>query len=511
MNLRNQRAALFARYSSKMQDELSLDAQISEMERYCHEKKWEVTHRFLLPETRSCNVERSEEFQAMIAEAKRKAFDVLVLHKLDRFGRDRETAIVNKGMLRRLGIHIHSVTERLGESPMELAMEGIMEVMSEWTSNNLGQETRKGHRELTRQGFWKGGKPPYGYRGVKADNGKHTRLEPDPVHGLVMAKVFEMVAVGARSQDVMAFITAKTGERWQWQTFYARLKNPVYHGLLEYGKTSLQKGRHRLKQGVDEVVQGSVPAIVTEELWREANAKVEERQVNSTRGRTPKRVYLLSEGVATCACCDRNFTGSTWHGSRVYVCSGRKNELCAMKNKVFADELEAAVYQVFTEELQRFDIEGFIESYAASLAPRLDEARHREAKLRKDLTEVRKKVKNLVGALAQGIAVDDIRAAMEELKGEEKVLAEEIALCQLAEEQSVKLNVELVKSYVSSFGDLVPELTPEELKEFLQRNLRIEWDLEKQEGQLYLKLTPDSRRSVNLDTPRKPYGRSARI
>lgn len=113
-------------------------------------------------------------------------------------------------------------------------------------------------------------------------------------------------------------------------------------------------------------------------------------------------------------------------------------------------------------------------------------------------------------AVAQGFAVDEMRAAMDELKGEEKVLAEEIAVCQPAEEQSVKLNVDLVKSYVSSFADLVPELTPEELKEFLQRNLRIEWDLQNQGGQLYLKLTPDNRRGVNLniEPPRKPYGRS---
>ena len=118
------KAALFARYSSKLQDSLSLDAQVSEMERHCEKEGWEITHRFLLPETRSVHVEQAEEFQEMIKAARQRKFDILVLHKLDRFGRDRETTVLYKAMLRRHGIQIFSLTEKLGESAYERMVEG---------------------------------------------------------------------------------------------------------------------------------------------------------------------------------------------------------------------------------------------------------------------------------------------------------------------------------------------------------------------------------------------------
>jgi site-specific DNA recombinase len=102
------KVALFARYSSKMQDEMSLGAQISEMESFCEGKSWTITHRYLLPETSSADVAKAPQFIEMLDAGKRREFQVLLIHKLDRFGRDRETAVVNKALLRRCGVKVHS-------------------------------------------------------------------------------------------------------------------------------------------------------------------------------------------------------------------------------------------------------------------------------------------------------------------------------------------------------------------------------------------------------------------
>lgn len=170
------RVALFARYSSKLQDELSLEAQLAEMEAFVSRQPgWEVTHRYTLPETRSCEIEKAPEFQAMMRDARARAFQVLLVHKLDRFGRNRDTSVIHKAMLRRLGVQVRSVCENLGESIMDRAMEGMLEVMAEWYGGNLGQETRKGHRALTRKGFWTGGKVPFGYRAEPVMEGTRQR------------------------------------------------------------------------------------------------------------------------------------------------------------------------------------------------------------------------------------------------------------------------------------------------------------------------------------------------
>lgn len=150
------RVALFARYSSKFQDELSLEAQISEMERFSAGQGWTVSHRYLLPETRSADVKSAPEFQEMLAAAKRREFQVLLVHKLDRFGRNREDAVVYKSLLRRQGIQVRSVAENLGDGIFDRLIEGILEVVAEFYPLNLGQETRKGQAQLTRNGLFRG-------------------------------------------------------------------------------------------------------------------------------------------------------------------------------------------------------------------------------------------------------------------------------------------------------------------------------------------------------------------
>ena len=53
-------AALFARYSSNLQSDLSLEAQVAELEAYCEREGLEIIHRYLLPKTRSALVERTD-------------------------------------------------------------------------------------------------------------------------------------------------------------------------------------------------------------------------------------------------------------------------------------------------------------------------------------------------------------------------------------------------------------------------------------------------------------------
>ena len=223
------RVAPFARYSSKLQDELSMEAQVTEMERFSAAQGWTVSHRYLLPETRSADVKSSSEFQDMLAAARRREFQVLLVHKLDRFGRNREDAVVYKSLLRRQGIQVRSVAENLGDGIFDRLIEGILEVVAEFYSLNLGQETRNG--------LFRGGKVPWGLRRVEAE-GDHYAVEADPIRGPIMAELFQRVARGDRTGEVLAWVEERTGERWSYPTFYTRMHNPIYHGLIQFGRTT---------------------------------------------------------------------------------------------------------------------------------------------------------------------------------------------------------------------------------------------------------------------------------
>jgi len=222
------KVAIFARYSSRLQDEMSLDAQVVEMERYCENQGWDITHRYLLPETRSMDIERAEQFQAMVSAAKKKAFGVLLIHKLDRFGRSRETSVTYKAMLRRAGVRVVSVVENLGDSIYDRMIEGVLEVVAEFYSLNLGEETRKGQRQTVRRGLFKGGHMPFGLTGVVRETGerRQTGFQVHPEEGPLLREAFRLAGVGKRPCEVLDWIESQTGERWAYNTLRDRLENP---------------------------------------------------------------------------------------------------------------------------------------------------------------------------------------------------------------------------------------------------------------------------------------------
>lgn len=505
------RVALFARYSSKLQDELSLEAQIQEMEAFvARQKGWEITHRYALPETRSCEIEKSPEFQAMMADARARRFQVLLVHKLDRFGRNRDTSVIHKAMLRRLGVQVRSVCENLGDSIMDRAMEGMLEVMAEWYGGNLGQETRKGHRALTRKGYWTGGKVPFGYRAESTWEGaqQRTRLVPCPTTGPVMSQVFQWYAEGEATTLIIARIEKLTGSPWTMATLYTRLRNPLYYGQLRYGVTSLPQGRPR--RAGDEVTEGTIPGLVDEELWRRANARLAERG-RRRPGATRIETYAFS-GLCRCALCGGPVVGNRQGGGRPkYSCSNRRGGGCS-HSAVSAPLLEEVVLNHLRHYLKRIDARRLLEAYSETLEPMRAQAAQREKALWRQIAETRQKVSNLIGAIEQGIIFPDIQRRLTELKALEAELVGEVATCQIEVEQMLASNVGVVEEWLSKVLATIDSSEPEDIQQLLAHVVEVEIDLKTKKGQLAIQLPlqapPLSFRLEGEDVLR--YGRSAR-
>jgi len=482
------RVALFARYSSKLQDELSLDAQIQEMTTFvARQAGWEITHRFLLPETRSADIERSDEFQAMIKAAKQKQFGVLLVHKLDRFGRDRETSVLNKAMLRRLGIQVRSVCENLGDSIMDRAFEGMLEVMAEWYSGNLGQETRKGHRQLTRRGLWTGGTVPFGYRVevVMEGSNERSKLVPCPKDGPIMAEVFALFATGAKTVAIQDQIRILTGEKWPQPSLYKRIRNPLYHGQLRYGVTSMPQGRPR-RVG-DEVTEGEVVGLVDKELWDRANEALTKRG----RQKGPRSMaiasYLLS-GLCKCSQCGAAVVGGREGGGRPkYSCSNRRGGLCSYSS-VSAPLLEETVLNHMATYLRKMEAKKLAAAYKDSLALMRKDAENREKLLRKRLREVRGKIENLLNALEQGIIFADMQKRIQTLKADEGELAEALATCHIEAEHVIEMNSGLVGEWLVDVLARLDGKDPEDIRQLLQHVVELKLDLKEKRGELAIQL-----------------------
>ena len=320
------KVALYARVSSQEQVEgFSLDAQLKAMREFALHKGWETAGEYT-DAGFSARTDDRPEFKRLIADAKAKRFDVIVVHKFDRFSRRREDAVTYKAVLKRIGVQVYSVTEPVEpESPSSVILEGMLEVIAEWYSVNLSQETSKGKRERAFQGLYNGD-IPFGY--VKGDDGI-----PVIVAGEVEAirKAFESYASGRfgfrQIAEIMNSLGFKTRNKRKTATHGVVgprpftsdstrdiIGNPFYVGFVCY-KGERIKGKHE--------------GIVSFELFDKCQ-EVRRNHAKGPRTHSPKmRTYLL-KGLVRCAFCGEKMwaNGSPGRGAYYRDVSSRRGVPC---------------------------------------------------------------------------------------------------------------------------------------------------------------------------------------
>lgn len=123
MIIEEKRVACYARYSTNMQREESISAQVRAMENYCDSKGWKIV-RIYVDEAFSATTDKRPQFQQMISDSVNKIFDIILVHKLDRFARNRYDSSLYKHKLQKNGVRLCSVLEHLDNSPESILLEG---------------------------------------------------------------------------------------------------------------------------------------------------------------------------------------------------------------------------------------------------------------------------------------------------------------------------------------------------------------------------------------------------
>ena len=97
------RAAAYIRVSTDEQAEFSPDAQIKAIQNYCQNNNLilDKEHIYVDEGISGRKADKRPAFQDMIKHAKKKEFDVILVHKFDRFARSREDSVVYKSLLKK--------------------------------------------------------------------------------------------------------------------------------------------------------------------------------------------------------------------------------------------------------------------------------------------------------------------------------------------------------------------------------------------------------------------------
>ena len=451
------RAVAYARFSSDLQREESIEAQTRAIQQYCDANGFVLLTVFA-DRGISGTSDKRPEFQKMISTATKGDVDAVIVHKLDRFARNRYDSAFYKNILKKNNVKLISVLENLQDSPESVILESVIEGMNEYYSLNLSREVRKGLQENALECKVTGGPPALGYS-VDRNTQKYIINEYEAE---AVRLIFRMYLEGYSYTEIIDTLNTKgyrtrRGIPFAKNSLYAILRNERYTGVYIYVKDSTKnpKGKY-VRHGEydpDAVIRipGGIPAIISEDDFHRVQAKMKERQHKAAKF-SAKQEYLLS-GKIYCGECGSPYAGNSRkprpdHPLYIsYKCTRRNQRDTKCNNpEINRDKLERLVLERLSGVLFNPDvIPRLVEQYNEYIAEKTGSAKERVLALQTELRDVERKITNTVNLMIEtgSAAFKDKLNELEQSK--EKLLFElteaEAALKQenFSEEQISKL------------------------------------------------------------------------
>lgn len=405
------RAVAYPRYSSDNQREESITAQMRAIEDYCKQKGYVLVEVYP-DEEKTATTDRRPNFQRMIKDSYKKLFDVVIVHKLDRFARNRYDSAHYKRILKKNGVRVESVLEQLDNSPESVVLESVLEGMAEYYSLNLAREVRKGMRENAELGIHTGGRPPYGLK----VNPKTRLLEIDPDRYKAVQIYFEGLDRDVpRSQiaDTLNKLGYRTqeGRKFTTNSFQTWTSNRKYKGDYvfdvsapkdEEGKRNTAKTKPISQQII---IPGLIPAIVKPDLFDRVNSKAEMRKKKS--GRMKAKVNYLLTGKIVCGQCGSLYAGNSYRNPKssnntlltYYKCQSKCGNTNVRKEDIEAIAIEQLIKNCLSDSGAAEIVTRVQEMYAEQRQTGQNEIEP----IKKELRELESTIENWMNALGKGI------------------------------------------------------------------------------------------------------------
>ncbi len=454
-------AAVYIRVSTDEQarEGYSLDAQLKAIKKYAQNNDILIDSNYIFSDEgiSGRKAEKRPAFMEMIKQAKSKPkkFDVILVHKFDRFSRNREDSVVYKSLLKKeYGIPVISISEPLDpDDKMSVIMEAFLEAMAEYYSLNLSGEVIKGQLEKHSKGELQTS-PSFGY------NVSNNMLIINENESKVVKMIFEQYTIDnlpmlqiAKNLNALN-IKTKRGGRFENRTIYYILNNPVYIGKLRY--TPGRINSYDFDDPNTILVDGKHEPIIDLELWDSTQMKL----TKNAKWKKPKQHIDLTskhwtKGLVRCKEC-----GCTMviHGKTKLRCNGYNKGKCSNSTTLLITD----IYDLIINNIKQVMKDGKIEHIVSNKKERKENNQY--LVLQHQLEQLSDKEVRIKEAYREGIDTID------EYKENKKIILREKNRLLKELEKVEKPKIENQKKEIIENGKKVYEILTDENISLKEKN-----------------------------------------
>ncbi|MDO5478258.1 MAG: recombinase family protein [Clostridia bacterium] len=439
------RVTFYARVSSEKDEQLnSLDNQISYYREFIKKNpNWEFVDGYIDEGLSGMSTKKRENFHHMISDAMAGLFDLVITKEITRFARNTLDSIQYTRELLNCGVGVFFQNDNINtlDEDSELRLT-IMSGIAQDELRKLSSRIKFGHQEAIKKNVVLGNSRIFGYR---KDN---KRLVIDENEAKMVRELFTLYATDKYSMNQIEEIfwekgyRNNNGKRICHSTMSNTISNPKYKGYYVGNKVKIvdmftKKQKFlppeewvMFKDETGEIV----PAIVSEELWEQANEVLRRRSLDVRNRQNKCNHPNLLTGKMYCTHCGKLYyrkDSKDRKGNSVsrWICSGKINngaESCPSFT-IYEEEIKEVLYDVFkdTAEDAALIIEEYTDMYTEILANDSSQDELQKLKDRLDLL-AKKKSKLLEYNIAGQISDKDFVDMNKQISEESAEISSEI-------------------------------------------------------------------------------------
>ena len=361
------RVTYYARVSSESDEQLnSLGNQITYYEDFIKRNQaWTFVQGYIDEGLSGISTKRRENFNRMVDDAEVGKFDLVITKEISRFARNTLDSIQYTRQLLNAGVGVFFQNDNINtfDEDSELRL-SIMSSIAQDELRKLSSRVKFGHQQAIKQNVVLGNSRLFGYR---KDN---KRLVIDEEQAPMGRELFTLYATDAYSMKQIETIFWNkgyrnlNGKKIAHSTMSGMIANPKYKGYYVGNKvkvvdmfTKKQKFLPpeewvMFKDETGEIV----PAIVSEELWEQANAVLRRRSEDVKNRQGICNHQNLLTGKLFCTHCGtpyyrRESKDKSGNQNSKWVCSGKINngkDSCG-SFPIYEDEIKPLLFEVFRD------------------------------------------------------------------------------------------------------------------------------------------------------------------